>query len=226
MNTNPTLKIAYADDHTIVRKGIAGLLNNMDNLQVVIEAGNGQELIDRIAALPEPPDVCMLDINMPVMDGFETIVALKKQWPHIGILVLTVFDIEYYFIRMVLSGANGYLLKSCSPDEIRKALLAIHNNGIYYSDVVARNYFHALRNNEMNLPKFTDMEVDIMKQCCSDKSFTEIARDLSISIRTFERHRDVLFEKLRVTSRVGLAMFAVQFGLVPKEINSSANKYQ
>lgn len=224
MTNHTELRIAYADDHTIVRKGISALLNAMGGLQVVIEADNGKHLIEQLERATELPDVCMLDINMPEMNGFEAIAAIRKQWPGMGILVLTVFDTEYYFIRMVMSGANGYLLKSCNPEEIRNALHTIYKNGVYYADAVARNYFQAMRNNEIKLPTLTETEERMLKLCCTDSSFSEIAEMLGMPIRTFERNKEQLFNKVGVNSRVGLAIFAVQFGLVPLELNTSELK--
>ncbi len=221
MIENEPLRIAYAEDHTIVRKGIVALLNDMGGLQVDIESDNGIDLIAKIQKAKIAPDVCIIDINMPGMNGFDTIIELKKKWPKLGVLVLTVFDIEYYFIRMIMSGANGYLLKSCDPDEIRKAIVTIHKEGMYYSDMVTRNYFHAIMNKEIKLPNLTPMEVLVLKQCCSDLSYSQIAEQMNTTSRSVEGYRDSLFKKLNVNSRVSLAMFAVQFGIVPVDMYTS-----
>ncbi len=217
------LNVAYADDHILVRKGIASLLNKMSGLNVYIEADNGIDLIEQIERADSIPDVCILDINMPGMNGFETIIQLKRKWPHIGVLVLTVFDNEYYFIRMIRSGANGYLLKSCDPEDIMHALLTIHNKGMYYNEAVARSYFQAMQNKDFKMPDLTATEISTLKYCCSDLSYAEIADKLGVTTRSVEGYRDGLFKKLQVSSRVGLAMFAVQFGIVTIEINTSEN---
>ncbi len=225
MNDKELLRIAYAEDHTVVRKGLVALLNGMSGMHVDIEADNGLDLVAKIEKAKTLPHVCILDINMPGMNGFDTIQELKKKWPAIKVLVLTVFDIEYYFIRMIMSGANGYMLKSSDPDEIRKALFAIHENGMYYSDAGTRSYIQAILNKEIKLPNLTATEVIVLKHCCGDLSYSEIAAQMGTTSRSVEGYRDSLFKKLNVNSRVSLAMFAVQFGIAPVDIYTSDSKH-
>lgn len=210
----PLIRIAIADDHPVIRRGIAAILNAMDGLTVSIESDDGNDLIRQIEKANELPDVCILDICMPNMDGFDTITILKNRWPNIGVLVLTVFDNELYFIRMIMSGASGYLLKSCSPDDIRDAVFSIHKNGIYYSDVAMRQFLHAIIKNEIKLPQLTATELILLKLSCTDLSYTEIADKMGTTSKSVEGYRENLFRKLNVKSRVTLAMLAVQFGFV------------
>src|SRR5690606_33677819 len=128
----PEIHIAYADDHTAVRKGIISFLSGLGGIVVDIEANNGKELIKQLEKVKRLPDVCLLDINMPQMDGFETLVEIKKRWQSMKVLILTVHDAELYVIRMIRNGANGYLLKSCDPEEIKKALFTIDTKGVYF----------------------------------------------------------------------------------------------
>ena len=224
MTDELVIRVAYADDHKVVRKGIISFINRLGGIQVDIEADNGRDLIKQIEAAKEIPDICMLDINMPEMNGFDTIIELKKKWPDIKVLVLTVFDVEIYIIRMIMYGANGYLLKSCDPDEIKNAIVSIYNHGMYYSDVVTRHFFNSVKNKEIKIPNLTGREIQVLNLCCGDLSYAQIAEKIGTTTRSVEGYRDSLFKKLNTNSRVSLAMFAVQFGLVPVEIYTSEDK--
>ena len=217
MSVTP-IHIAYADDHLVVRKGIISLLNNLGGIEVDIEASNGKELIEQLVAAPCLPSICILDINMPVMDGFDTIIEIKKRWPKMKALVLTIFEAEHYIIRMIRYGANGYLLKTCDPAEIKCALIAIHQKGIYHSTLVPAHLTNLVKNNLIKQVNLTEKEMAVMKYCCSDLTYSDIGQKLGTTTRSVEGIRDSLFRKLQVASRVSLALYAVQFGLVPLEI--------
>jgi len=214
------IHIAFADDHKAVRKGIISFLNGLGGIVVDIEANNGKELIKQLEKAKRLPDVCILDINMPQMDGFETLTEIMKRWQSMKVLILTVHDAELYVIRMIRNGANGYLLKSCDPEEIKKALFTIHTKGVYFSDVISSQFFHAVQNKEIKLPNFTAKEVEVLKYCCTDLSYAQIAEKMRTTSRSVEGYRDSLFKKLKVNSRVSLALYAVQFGYVPLEIKN------
>ena len=215
------IHIAYADDHVVVRKGIIAILQSLGGIVVDADASNGRELIERLEALPRLPHICMLDINMPVMNGFDTIVALKKRWPALRILVLTIFETEHYIIRMIRNGANGYLLKSCDPDEIKRALTEIHQYGSYHSTQAPVHFTRAIQQNLIRLPSLTEKEATLLKYACTDLTYAEIAVKMKTTPRSVEGYRDSIFKKLQVSSRVGLALYAVQAGLVPLEIGAS-----
>jgi DNA-binding NarL/FixJ family response regulator len=219
MDSRPLIHIAYADDHPSVRKGIIMLINSFGEFKVDIEASNGRELIDKIQAAEIKPDICILDINMPEMDGFATLGEIKKRWPDMRVLVLTVFDTEIYIIRMISYGANGYVLKSCEPAELKKALLHIYSIGIYNSDIVANIAFDAIHSKKVKLPNFTDKEISVMKYSCSDLSYAQIAEKMNTTAKSVEGYRDSLFKKLNINSRASLVMFAIRFGIVPLEVN-------
>jgi DNA-binding NarL/FixJ family response regulator len=214
------VRVAYADDHLAVRKGIISLLDLMGNIKVDIEADNGSDLLSQLQTATRLPDVCLLDINMPVMNGFDTLVAIKKKWPQMKVLVLTVFESDHYIIRMIKNGANGYLLKDCSPHELHAALFAVAQEGVYYSRLVSPRFSNAIKQNLVNLPNFTAKETMVMKYCCSDLTYAEIAEKMKTTTRSVEGYRDSLFKKLQLNSRVSLALYAVQTGIVPIEIST------
>jgi len=206
--------VAYADDHTAVRKGIIAFLHSLGGIDVFIEADNGNELIGKIYKSPIIPDVCILDIKMPEMDGFETLNLLRSKWPKIKVLILTTFVDELYIIRMVQLGANGYLAKSCDPEEIKKALIAIHEEGFYFSRL-----FSPRINSEpeAKLPRITEREFRLLKYICEDLTYGQIASLMNTTQRSVEGYRDSLFRKLNVNNRVSLALFAIKAGIVPIE---------
>ena len=218
MTALPTIHIAYADDHVLVRKGIIALLAAFPDIVVDAEVSNGKELIRYLTTAKEKPDICIMDIHMPELDGFETLREIKKRWPEANVLIVTAHDTEAYIMRMIQDGAGGYLLKSCSIEEMHKALRSIYNQGVYYSDTVSRQYFIAIQNRQRRLPNITEQEMAVLRQCCSDLSYAEIARRLGTTARSVEGHRDALFKKLNVNSRVSLALYAVHTGLITIEM--------
>jgi two-component system, NarL family, invasion response regulator UvrY len=214
MSTKPIMKIAFADDQPIVREGIRSTIARHNYLSIIIEAKNGRELLDAIERAPELPDVCILDINMPVMNGFDTIEELKRRWPEMGVLVFTVFKNEWQLMRMMYYGANGYLLKSSGTDELCRAIVAVANNGLYYTDSEAMFLLKAIRNNQKPLPRITPKEMELLTHSCSELTYQEIAEKLNTSLPSIDGFRASLFKKLKISSRVGMVLFAVQFGLV------------
>jgi len=217
MHAPDMIRIAYVDDSVAVRKGIIAFLTSLGGIQVDIEADNGQQLIDKLKTR-ETPDICLLDISMPVLDGFDTLTQITTQWPQMKVLVLTIHKLDYYIIRMIRHGASGYLLKSCDPEEIKKALIAVYNTGFYYSNTITSRFVQQVRSKEISIPNFTEAEIEMLKHCCSDLTYIEIAEKMNTTVRSIEGYRDSLFNKLSVNSRVSLSMFAIQFGLVPLEM--------
>ncbi len=207
------IRIAIAEEHTLVRTGIVSVIQSNPLFKVVIQASNGKELINNINALSSPPDVCIVGISMPVMNGFDTVAALKKQFPHIKCLVLTVFDHEYSIIKMIRNGANGYLLKTCTGDELLKAIEKIFNEDYYYSATASRKSFAVVKNN--HLPDLTEKEIEFLKYCCTSLTFDKIAEKMHISYHTACDYQKKVGDKLNLHGRIALAFFAITSGIVP-----------
>jgi len=214
---SPPIMVAYAEDHTAVRKSIISYIHDLGDIRVFIEASNGRELIDQIDKSRKKPDICMIDIRMPGMNGFETISLLRQKWKRIKTLVLTTFMEEMYLLRMLRAGANGYLSKDCDPEAIKEALMTIHRNENYYPDTFTRKITSAIQANALKIPDFTEKERQFLKYCCSDLTYLQIAQVMRGTPKSIEGYRDSLFRKLQVNSRVRLALFAVQSGIVPLE---------
>ena len=206
--------VAYADDHNAVRKGIISYLEDLGGIKIIIEAANGKELSDKIAFSETKPDICIIDINMPVMNGFETVAYLGAKWPGIRTLVLSVYVDDRYVIKMIRAGANGYLPKSCDPEEIKTALIAIYSTGRYHSPLYLDNIQSALSESRLKMPSLTEREIVFLKHCCSDMTYIQIAQVMKCTAKSVEGYRDSLFRKIQVNSRVSLALFAVKTGIV------------
>lgn len=215
------IKVAYAEDHELVRAGVVELLNSSNEVEVKWSADNGRSLVEMLQAADELPDVCIVDINMPVMNGFQTTEFIKQRWPHIGVLAVSVFDNEMYLLRMIASGAGGFLSKNCTKAELVHAIQCIHLHGAYYAHGFSRSLKNAFDRHLVKLVKISEREAQLLQLAGSELSYEEIANRIGVSTRTVEGYRDSLFAKLNVRSRVGLAMFAVQFGYTPVEVQLS-----
>jgi two-component system, NarL family, invasion response regulator UvrY len=219
MNTNAKIKVALADDHVLLRNGLAGLVNSFDNYTVIFEADNGKEFQQKIDA-GNLPQLVLMDINMPEMDGYETTLWLKRNYPDIKVLALSMYDNENAIIRMLRNGARGYLLKDTEPKEFKQALDAIMQKGFYYSELVTGKLIHAVNSitddgNELaSSVKLSDREIEFLKLICTEMTYKEIAEKMFLSPRTIDGYRDALFEKLNIKTRTGLVIFAIKNNLV------------
>jgi len=223
MQSDNLIHVAYAEDHNLIRKAIISLLESTGTVMVDIEAENGDQLLSKLEIATHLPEICLIDINMPVLDGFATVAAIRKRWPEMKTLILTAFGSEQYIIRMVMAGANGYLLKKCSENEIHDAIISIHETGYYYSDYASSALFHLVKTKAIKPQQFTEIEIEFLKYCCSELSFEQIAQKMKTTLHSVLGCRNRLFNKLTVTSRVELVLFAVRYGVVSVESNSSGS---
>ncbi len=220
MSQQPKISIAVADDHALFRRGMVSLLNNMnDDFAVVIEASNGQELID---ALPlEMPNVILMDLQMPVLDGIRATEQIKKTYPHIKVIVISMHDEDQFVTRLMELGANGYLLKDADPDEVEKAIYTVVKEDYYYGAFlikVMHNRFtqkpSKREQTKLLLPvDLSDRELEILKLICEGQTTPQIADMLFISTRTVEGHRNRLMEKTGTKNVAGLVAWAVRNGV-------------
>jgi two-component system, NarL family, invasion response regulator UvrY len=209
------INLAIADDHPLIREGLKNIICSFDGFEVTIEASDGQELIENLQNAEEVSDICILDIRMPRMDGYETLKELKRKWPSIKVLIFSAFYEEYSMIEMLRNGANGYLEKNCTPGKLQQALAYIYSNEYYYSEVVAKKIFDLHQHKSRLIPKITDREMEFLCYCCTELSYKEIGELMGVSVRTIEAFRDALFDKFSLKTRTGLAIFALQNGIVP-----------
>lgn len=211
-------KIALVDDHSLLRNGLTSLIDSFDEYKVVLEADNGKHFIEQLKPDNEP-DIVLLDITMPVMNGYETAEWIRANLPSTRILVLSMMDNDAAIIRMLRCGAKGFMLKDSKPSVFHQALNSIRDSGFYLNDLVSGKMLHFVNNidqkqpNNENSTHLTDREIEFLKLACSEKTYKEIADQMDISPRTVDGYRDTLFEKLGVTTRVGLVIYAIKNGI-------------
>jgi two-component system invasion response regulator UvrY len=210
------IQVAIADDHTLLRKALAKLVSSFENYTVMFEADNGKEIKKKINE-HLVPDLILLDVNMPEMDGFETAAWLNKNYPRIKVLALSMFSDERTIIRMLRQGARGYVMKNIDPDELKKALDSVVKKNFYLSEEISGKIISGLhkdvdRTEEPTL--LSQREKDFLRLICSEITYKDIAAQLFVSPRTVDEYRNSLFEKLKVKSRIGLVMYAIRNGLV------------
>lgn len=218
MNLNNKIKVALVDDHILLRKGLAALVNSFDDFTVVFEADNGLDMQQKIRT-DDLPDLVLLDINMPKMDGYTSAQWLKQTYPLIKIMALSMYDNENAVIRMFKAGARGYILKDCEPLELKTALLSVMEKGYFYSELVTGKLIHSINKMEedadiRNIVQLNDKEIQFLKLACTELTYKEIAEQMYLSPRTIDGYRDALFEKLQIKTRVGLVMYAIKNGFV------------
>jgi two-component system invasion response regulator UvrY len=176
---------------------------------------NGKELVEKLSLAKLLPDVCLLDINMPELNGFETARAIKERWPEIKILAVSVYDSEFNIIGMLRAGAGGYILKDAQPEVLRHAIEGLHANGFYHSELVTGRILHQMvsQPQHVNSGQLNEKEIEFLKLACTEMTYKEIADQMNISPRTIDGYRDQLFAKLNIKSRTGLVMYALKTGI-------------
>jgi len=213
-------KIVIVDDHSLFAESLEGLINNFPDFEVQYVVNNGQELINRLSSQKDFPDIVLLDINMPVLDGVQTMYWLKKNQFCIDVLALSMEDNEETIIKMLSYGAKGYLLKDINHEELQTALKEVINKGFYYTDKVHNSLIKSLnsteeqvagKNNHANL---NDREKTFLEFACTDMTYKEIAEKMFISPKTVDGYRDNLFKKFKVGNRIGMVLFALKHNLV------------
>jgi DNA-binding NarL/FixJ family response regulator len=213
-----TIKVAIADDHKIFRKGVILSLKPYHNIQFVLEAENGEELIQGVPNAN--PDIILMDLKMPVKDGIETTKYLNKHFPAIRILILTMYEDERFVGHLMDSGANGYLLKSTDPEEIKQGIMDVMRTGFYLNNFVNRvlikkNYSKQKFNPNLNSEVvISDREKEVLSLVCLEYTAQEIAQKMDISARTVEAIKDRLMERFGVKNSVGLVFFAMKNSLI------------
>lgn len=220
--TTVTPGVVLVDDHVLLRNGLASLIRSFGRFDVLFEASDGKDLIRQLR-ISRCPDVILLDIGMPEMDGYETACYLSRHYPEIRVLALTMSDADTAIVRMIKNGAKGYILKDIDAHGLERALDAIVDKGYYYSETVTEKLIDTVTHPDEPVRRFRDIlslndrEIEFIKLVCTEWTYKEIADRMYLSPRTIDGYRDALFEKLNVRTRVGLAMYAVKNGIVQLE---------
>ena len=214
------IKVAIADDHQIFRKGVILSLRQYNNIKFVFEAENGEDLIQKVSDNEELPDIILMDLKMPVKDGIETTKYLNKHFPAIRIIILTMYEDERFVGHLMDSGANGYLLKSTEPSEIKKAVSDVMRTGFYLNNfvnkvLIKKNYAKQKFNPNLNSEVvISEREKEVLTLVCMEYTAQEIAQKMEISARTVEAIKDRLMERFGVKNSVGLVFYAMKNSLI------------
>jgi len=209
------IKVLLADDHGIVRAGLRRIVEETGDMEVVIEADDGREALNRARALQ--PDVAVVDISMPGMDGLELISQLLALYPELPILVLTMHEEEQYVVRSIAAGAMGYMTKQSAPEQLVKAVRQLHGGGRYLSEEAAESL--ALRvargqGGRSDLDSLSNRELQVLRALALGQTNREIAEGYGISVKTVDTYRFRLLKKLGLRNNADLSRFAIQHGLV------------
>lgn len=202
------LSIGIVDDHTLFRNGLAGLLEDFKELKVAFEASNGLELQQQIKQFPETR-VVLMDIHMPVMDGYASTAWLNANHPEIRVLALSMFEDDDAVIGMLKAGARGYVIKESKPRDLLEAILAIEAKGIHLNEMVSGKLYRNITE-IVRVDHISAREIDFLRLCCSELTYKEMADQMCVSPRTIDNYRESLFTKLGIKSRTGLVLYAIK----------------
>ncbi len=214
--------VALVDDHHLVRDGLATMVNGFGRYRVRIEAAHGRELMDRLQG-SDAPSIAIVDLNMPVMDGFETIAWLRANHPEVRSLALTFDPADDALVRAVRAGARGFILKNARPEILCAALDSLMLTGYYYTDEMHRSMqenpglrTRHERERERTIEQISPREMDFLKLVCSDgePTYEQIADAMGVHRRTVDGYRISLFEKFNIKSKTGLVLFALRWRLI------------
>ncbi len=212
------IKLAIADDHKIFRNGLKATLEDCADFDLVLEASNGNQLISRLANVI--PDVILMDIKMPELDGIQTTAHVKKHYGNIKVLALSMFNEDKYIVDMMKAGASGYLLKNAEPEEIIEAISTVYHKDYYFNEHLSVTLIKQLTVNASTInpahykADLNEREIEVLKLVCQEYSSQEIADKMYLSVRTVEGYRARLFEKTQSKNLVGLVIFAIKAGII------------
>jgi DNA-binding NarL/FixJ family response regulator len=212
-----SIKLAVVDDQHLFRKGLISLIKEFEEIDIVIEASNGSELVEKLKT--KKPAVVLLDLEMPVMDGIETTEFLQRKYPEIKILILTMHNEEEIILHLLEKGAHGFLLKDQPIETLVDAIYAVIENGYYFNDHISKVMVKGLVRTQKIKPNFhevrlSEREIEVVKLICKEYTNKEIADKLFISVRTVDGHREKILQKTKAKNTVGIVMYAIKNNLL------------
>ncbi|SHJ78209.1 two component transcriptional regulator, LuxR family [Tangfeifania diversioriginum] len=219
MVTNQKIDLVITDDHKLFRKGLSSLLSDFEFIGNIYEASTGIELLELLQSVDSKPDIILLDLQMPEMDGIAANKELKKVFPDIKVIILTMEDDAQLILHLIRQGVNGYLMKDADPDELETAIKSVIEKDFYFSDNISQLIYRNLnkkrkKNSGLFIHKFTPREIQTLELICREYTAAEIADELNLSVRTIEGYRSNLLDKSGAKNIAGLVVFALTNDLV------------
>ncbi len=211
------IKIAVVDDHSLLRIGLIKLIKSLDSsFDITIDVSSGEDFFEKLANT-EPPRIAIVDIDMPVMNGFDVAAKLRQEYPQIHVLILTMMSDEDSLIKMIRLGVKGYLNKDVDPHELHQAILSVAKGNFHYNETVSGKLIDVIQSEEtpkVHKEDFSERELKFLELCCTELTYKEIAALMFLSPKTIDGYRAQLFERLNAKSRVGLVLLAIKNGWV------------
>lgn len=214
------IRVAVVDDQHLFRQGLCALIKSIERFELVAEAENGHILLEQLKQWPHLPDIILMDMNMPGLNGVELNIILQRDYPAIKVMVLTVHNQERYIRKMTEAGASGYLIKDCTADELVLAIETVYRTGFYFNLQTLKALQQSLRQKDTairninHIPiELTARELEVLQLICAELTAPEIAAKLFLSTRTVEGHRNSMLVKTGCRNTAGLVIFAVRYGL-------------
>ncbi|MGF7039369.1 response regulator transcription factor [Mucilaginibacter lappiensis] len=209
---NEEIRIAVVDDHTLFRQGISSLLSENEEIKIVFDAANGAVMKEKITKHPLP-HVVLMDITMPLVNGYEATRWLKQNYPSVKVLALSMFEDDEPIIKMLKCGAGGYILKESNASDLMYAIKTIARHDYFLNELVSGKLLRSIQD-EVKTPdpvaELTANEIRFLELCCSELTYKDIAGKMCLSPHTIDNYRDSLFQKLDLKSRTGLVIFALK----------------
>jgi DNA-binding NarL/FixJ family response regulator len=202
--------VVVVDDHNLLSQAIGALIDDFEQFTVLYLCNNGQDLLEKLKNPKNIPDIVLMDVNMPILNGIETTEYLKQHFPAVNVLALSIEEDENTILKMLRAGAKGYLMKDAKKSELENALLEVLKKGYYHTNTVAKILVDSLAPKETSVSALKEREIEFIKHACSEKTYKEIADDMCLSYKTIEGYRNVLFEKLNLRNRTGLVIYAIK----------------
>ncbi|WP_040549528.1 response regulator [Pedosphaera parvula] len=216
-----TIKVLLADDHPVVRKGLGSCLNNLEHIEIVGEAVDGQETVSKVRELS--PEIVLMDLDMPTMSGLEATKIIRREFPLVKVLILSIHTNKDYVLQIIKSGAQGYVLKDAPLTELVRAIESVHGGGAFFSPDISQimldQYLAEATNGEEsgNSKKLTNRETEVLSMIAEGQSNKEMASRMGVGVRTVETHRERVMNKLDIHNVAGLTKYAIAHGIIKLE---------
>jgi len=220
------IRVAITDDQVLFRRGMASIINTFNGISIVLEADNGRVLLDSLATIDVLPDIVLLDLSMPELNGIETTKLLHANFPSVKIIILSVYGEDRFVTHLMELGVNAYLFKNVEPEEVERAIRTVVDKDFYFNEAFLNAMKNRLTNKRQkitltdNIPStLTSREIEVLNLICKQRTAQEIADQLFISVRTVDGHRNNLLEKTGARNSAGLVLFAIKHRLIdPTEL--------